>query len=192
MRYTLTMGSFTSLHKSIVTALFITCGFSLPVAAQPSRLDALFDQLEAATPGDVARIEAQIIAEWEKSGSAAMDLLLRRGNEALENGLPDQAVEHLTALVDHAPDFAEGYHARASAYYQLGLYGPAVDDLAQVLQREPRHFGAISGVAIILEELGHPAEALEAWLDYARLSPSDADVAAMIARLEQSLQGIKL
>ena len=168
-------------------------GISAPVAAQTAaaaeRLDTLFEQMLNAEPDEVSRIEGQIIAQWGKSGSAALDLLLRRGEEASEDGAFDVAVEHFTALVDHAPEFPEGYHGRATAYYNLGLYGPAIDDLRQVLVLEPRHFGAMVGVAVILEEFERPSEALEVWQLVAALKPTDAEIEAVLERLNTQLTG---
>lgn len=183
------MGVKTHVYKSIATALLVGVWFSPPLAADEDRLDLLFEQLQDAEPQEVDRIEGQIIAEFEKSGSAAMDLLLRRGEDALEDGAFDVAAEHFSALVDHAPDFAEGYHGRATAYYNLGLLGPAIDDLRQTLVLQPRHIGAMVGVAVILEELDRPDDALDVWQRVAALSPADAEVAAMIERLQVQLQG---
>ena len=181
------------LYTCIVAAFLVGVGFSAPIHAQEahesSRLDDLFSELSEAGPGDVARIEAEIVTEWTRTGSASMDLLYRRGEDAIEDGLPDIAVEHFTALVDHAPLFSEGYHGRATAYYQLGLYGPAIDDLRQVLVLEPRHFGAMTGVAIILEELERPQDALEVWQKVAEIMPADPETAAMIERLMIQLEG---
>lgn len=178
-----------NLHNSIAAALLVGVGFSTPSFADSERLDLLFERLAEAEAGEVSRIEDEIITEWSKSGSAAMDLLLRRGEDAIEDGMPEVAVEHFTALVDHAPDFAEGYHGRATAYYQLGLYGPAIDDLRQALVLEPRHFGAMTGVAVVLEELGRPEDALEVWQQVAAFAPADAEVAGVIERLQTQLAG---
>lgn len=187
------MGINKPLHKSIVAALAVGVWISTPLGAQTeaesSRLDSLFERLLEAEPAEVDRIEGQIITEWSKSGSAAMDLLLRRGEDAMEDGAPEVAVGHFTALIDHAPDFAEGYNGRASAYYQLGLYGPAIDDLRATLVLEPRHFGAMSGVAYILEELGRPDDAMEVWRRIESLTPADAEVAASIERLQTQVSG---
>lgn len=181
------MGIKKHLLNYIATAFCVGVWISTPLAAQTAsegeRLDLLFERLLEAEPDEVARIEGQIVTQWSKSGSAAMDLLLRRAEDALEDGAPDVAVEHFTALVDHAPDFAEGYNGRAAAYYQLGLIGPAIDDLRQALVLEPRHFGAMTGVAVLLEELGRPEDALEVWRKIEDLSPADADVAMAIERL---------
>lgn len=160
--------------------------------AQDSRIDELFEDLQEAEPERVLRIEEAIWTEWSKSGSPAMDLLLIRGEEALETGQPEIAVEHLTALIDHAPDFAEGYHARASAYYTLGLIGPAIDDLRQTLVLEPRHFGAMIGFAIILEEVGRPEDALMIWREAEQITPQNPDVVFYIDRLVVQLEGRSL
>ncbi len=187
------MGIMKHLHKSIVAALLLGVWFSTPSSAKSladsERLDLLFEQLLEADPDEADRIEGQIITEWGKSGSAAMDLLFRRGEDAMDAGTPDVAIEHFTALVDHAPDFAEGYNGRASAYYQMGLYGPAIDDLRLVLVLDQRHFGAMPGVAVVLEEIGRPEDALEVWRRVEALVPTDPEVASMIDRLEIQLQG---
>lgn len=181
------MGINKHLLNYIATAFCAGIWISTPLAAQTEaetgRLDLLFEQLQNAEPAQVGRIEGQIMSEWSKSGSAAMDLLLRRAEDAFEDGAPDIAVEHYTALIDHAPDFAEGYNGRAAAYYQLGLYGPAIDDLRQTLVLEPRHFGAMTGVAVLLEELDRPEDALEVWRKIEEITPADADVAMAIERL---------
>lgn len=179
--------------NSIVASLALAVGFSLlvpqPVAAQDNRIDELFEELREVEPERVQRIEDQIWTEWSKSGSPAMDLLLMRGEDALEAGQPEVAVEHLTALIDHAPGFPEGYHARATAYYALGLIGPAIDDLRQALVLEPRHFGAMTGFAVILEEVGRPEDALTVWREVAEISPQNEAVRAQLERLELELEG---
>jgi tetratricopeptide (TPR) repeat protein len=175
--------------KHIVAAFALAVGFSTPCAAQSDRLDRLFDELKGADTQQAARLEGQIRSEWSKSGSPAMDLLLRRGEEALEAGEPQVAAEHLTALIDHAPDFAEAYHARASAYFALELYGPALDDLRQALVLNPRHFGALTGFAVILQELERPRQALEVYRRIEQISPNSPDLAPAIEQLEMQLDG---
>lgn len=183
------MRIWTDQFKYIVTALALAVGISAPCAAQTARLDELFEALREAEPEQAGRLEGQIRTEWSKSGSPAMDLLLKRGEDALEAGDAQAAAEHLTALIDHAPDFAEGYHARATAFYQLGLYGPALDDLRQTLVLNPRHFGALFGFGAILQELDRPEDALEVFRQIAEISPNSPELAEVIAALEIQLEG---
>ncbi|WP_375254852.1 tetratricopeptide repeat protein [Yoonia sp.] len=183
------MGIQTKRIKYIVTALFLSVGFSIPAQAQETTLDRLYQELAEADASSYARIEQQIATEWGKSGSAAMDLLMRRGRDALDAGAPDIAVEHFTALLDHAPDFAEGYFGRASSYYLLGLTGPALDDIQQALALNPRHFEAMRGLAIIMEELERPTDALELYDLILEINPQSVDARDARARLELQLEG---
>jgi len=94
------------LHNLVVAALLPFFVWCQPAAAQTAKLDELFAELSEADARRAARIEREIWAEWSKSGSPAMDLLLQRGRDALAEGDYALAIEHLTALTDHAPDFA--------------------------------------------------------------------------------------
>lgn len=163
-----------------------------PAAADDRELDALFAALKHADAETYRAIEAQIWEMWSASGSPAMDLLLERGRAALSAGDVEAAIEHFTALVDHAPDFAEGYNARATAYYQAQLYGPSVADIRETLARNPRHFGALSGLALIFEEVGMTDGALEAYREVYRLNPQREGVAEAIERLEREVEGRSL
>jgi len=71
-----------------------------------------------------------------------MDLLLRRGRKALENEEIGVAIEHFTALTDHAPNFAEGWHGLARAYFAAELYGPCLDALGHVIDLNPNQYHA--------------------------------------------------
>lgn len=176
--------------KYIVAAVAVTVGFSLPAVADEARLDDLFGQLATAeTPDAAMRVEAEIFIEWSKSGSPAVDLLLKRGQDAVAAGDPVLAAEHFTAAIDHAPDFAEAYHGRATAYYLSGQIGPAIDDLRQTLILNPRHFGAMRGFAIMLEEIGREKEALEVYNQVKAINPFDPAVTEATTRLELALDG---
>jgi Tfp pilus assembly protein PilF len=174
------------------TAILAATFLAGTATAGETDLDPLFDALRDADPAGAQEIENRIWEEWSRSGSAAMDLLLERGREALEAGEIDVAIEHFSALVDHAPDFAEAYNARATAYFQSGAYGLALEDIRQTLARNPRHFGAMSGLAFILEEIGEEEGALEAWRAVEALHPQREGVRQAIERLERQVEGVTL
>ncbi len=152
--------------------------------ASSTGLDDLFSQLQSAEPLEAGRLERQIWREWSKSGSAAMDLLLQRGRDAMDEGDTAAAIEHLTALIDHAPEFAEAWNARATAYFQAGLFGPSVADIQQVLALNPRHFGAMVGFARMLEETGQSDRALILYRAALAIHPNLDGVKDAIDRLE--------
>jgi tetratricopeptide (TPR) repeat protein len=160
-----------------------------PEAAAPAddaaRLDALFAELAEPGRDDYERIEGEIIRIWSQSGSPAMDLLLERGNEALEAQDFEAALEHFSALTDHAPDFAEGWNARATTFYLMEEYALAIADVERVLALNPRHFGALSGLAFMLEAMDEPELALEALHAVQKLNPNRPNINEAVDRLER-------
>lgn len=189
------------LHNHIVAAFMLLLLACLPAsaqteaapqsftAAQVAKLDDLFAKLQMADDAGAKIIEGDIWREWSKSGSPAMDLLLERGRAAMAAGAPDVAIEHFTALIDHAPEFAEGWNARATAYYQMGEFGPSIADIGHALTLNPRHFGALSGLGEIFEQIGKPEQALEVYKAALAIHPRLAGVLEAVARLEAAAQG---
>ena len=180
------------LHNHVVAALLLLLTCFVPVGAKAEDLDSLFAQLKEADAQEAGRLEREIWNEWSKSGSPAMDLLLQRGRDAMEAGDIQTAIEHLTALTDHAPDFAEGWNARATAYFQAGQLGPSVNDIARTLTLNPRHFGALSGLGMIFEQLDQPDKALEAYKAALAIHPHLQGVIEAVERLEKDTAGTDL
>lgn len=176
----------------IVTALVLSGALALPAQAQTAELDALFERLAEADVTETAQIQGQIATAWSRSGSAAMDLLLRRGEDAMEAGDTALAIQHFSALIDHAPEFAAGYNGRATAFYLAGQVGPSLADIQTALSLNPRHFGAMSGLAVILEELERPEDALEVYDRILDIAPNAEGVADAKDRLSVKLDGLAL
>lgn len=186
-------------HKPIVAAFLAIVMFSLPLAAQTRAVapdstdeDALLGALAKADEQEASNIDRQLQALWSKSGSPAMDLLLERGRDALENHDAAAAIDHLTALTDHAPDFAEGWHARASAWYDADLLGLALADLERTLALNPDNYNAIYGLGAILEQLGDEQRAFLAYGRAQAIHPHHADVSEALDRLRPAVQGKEL
>lgn len=179
--------------KRIAAALCVAVGFSLllsgPALADQARIDDLMAQLREAEGIQAARIAVEIQNEWSKSGSAALDLLLRRGEDALEAGDNRAAIEHLTAAIDHDPTYLEAYSRRAEAFYLNGNVGPAIDDLRHVLAHNPNHFSALQGFGVILFDMERPEDALEVLRQVQDLYPADETTAEYVRSLEVMLEG---
>lgn len=174
-------------------SLIVVLSFQ-PVAAlaETAGLERYFEELADPDYAGWARAQSDIERAWSRSGSPAMDLLLKRGQAAIDDGDAAAAIEHLTALTDHAPDFAEGWNARATAYFMAGLYGPAMSDIEHTLQLEPRHWAALSGLGMMLEEIGQDKRALAAYRASFGLNPHQQDVKDAVNRLEGTLAGTAL
>jgi len=170
--------------KRTVAALVFAMGISGIAHADEALLDDLFEQLRTADAQTFSQIESQISKEWSKSGSPTIDLLLRRGQDALQSRDLTAAVEHFSAAIDHAPDFAEAYNGRATAFYMLDQFGPSLDDIRQTLVLNPRHFGALAGFAAILEQIGREEDALEVYRQILALAPAAPGMNEAVQRLE--------
>jgi len=182
------------LRRAVAAFLLGFC-IAVPAIAQEGggdRLDTLFERLAIPDLAEWESIESDIQRAWAESGSPAMDLLLRKGREAMREDDSAAAIGHFTALTDLAPGFAEGWHARATAFFAEGLYGPALEDLPRTIALEPRHFGAYQGIGIIMRELGEDQFALEAFRKAAAIHPNQPDIKEALERQEREAGGSTL
>ncbi|WP_170381460.1 tetratricopeptide repeat protein [Ruegeria atlantica] len=189
------MGIATTNLKGIVAALFVTIMFSASSLAQQadSKDEAeLLQQLVQSTPEQAVGIDRQLKALWSQSGSASADLLLERGREALDVGDTVTAIEHLTALTDHAPGFAEGWHMRASAFFGMDRFGMAAADLEHALALNPNNYEAIFGLGLIFEIIEQPDKALEAYERALAIHPHHEEVTNAVNRLKPQVEGSAL
>jgi tetratricopeptide (TPR) repeat protein len=181
--------------KGTVAAFFVTVMFSTSSVAQQADLRdeaALLQQLAEATPEQAVGLDRQLKALWAQSGSASADLLLERGREALEDGDPLAAIEHLTALTDHAPGFAEGWHMRASAFFGMDRFGMAAADLEYALTLNPNNYEAIFGLGLIFEIIEQPDKALDAYERALAIHPHHEEVTNAVNRLKPQVEGSAL
>jgi len=157
-----------------------------------SRLDELFSELRGSDSENFYEIERQIVGIWNHSGSASMDLLLERGQIAMANQDFPKALEHLSALIDHAPEFAEGWNARATVYYLMNEYALSILDIKQTLILNPQHFGALNGLGLIFEELGNPKGAYKAYTMAQSIHPFLPNVNEALIALQPLIDGTEL
>lgn len=158
-------------------------------SADTSRVDELLDRLADPELRNWDVTEREIYLLWSRSGSASADYLLQQGRDAMESGDMAAAYNHLTALTDHAPEFAEGWNARATLFFQMNRYGPSIADIQRVLALEPRHFGALTGLGMMLEEMGLYDEAVDALNLAIEIHPHREDIRDALARIEQMREG---
>ncbi|WP_018387738.1 hypothetical protein [Ancylobacter sp. FA202] len=127
------------------------------------RLDALFAALKAAPDKESAKeIAARIDVALTPSGSDTADLLMARASQATQAKKFDLAVELLDGLLAIEPDYLEAWNKRATVFFLRQDFSNALIDLRQVVTREPRHYGAWAGIAIICKEIGDEKRSLEA------------------------------
>ncbi len=159
-------------------------------AARAARLDTLYEALAKSPNQAIAKIvEAKIEALNLQSGSATADLLMVRARSMIEAKDSKLAFELLDSVVEIAPNFAEARAQRATLYYVTKNIPAALADLRVVLAREPRHYGALTGLGVILQEIGENKRALEAFRRALAINPYLDTVPDMVKKLEVQVEG---
>jgi tetratricopeptide (TPR) repeat protein len=126
---------------------------------------------------------------WSRSGDAAIDGLMARGLEEMQSGRHAEAITTFSEVIRRKPQFAEGWNKRATALYLAGEFRRSLADCDEVLKRNPRHFGALSGAGLNHVQLQEYREAL-AWFRRAlEVNPNMIGVEIEIQRLHERLRG---
>ena len=125
---------------------------------------------------------------WTRSGDAEIDRLMARATEDMQAGRYAEAVALLTKIIERKPDFAEGWNRRATVYYLAGEYRKSIADCQEVLKRNPRHFGALSGMGQIHLQLDEPGAALLWFKRALDVNPNMTGVELNVEALERLLR----
>jgi tetratricopeptide (TPR) repeat protein len=153
-------------------------------------LDFLFGALKAAPDDETAKaIEQRIWALWMISRSDTANLLMTRVQKAIEEKDLDIAIALLDAIVKIKPDYVEAWNRRATIYYMKKDYGHSLADIREVLKLEPRHFGALTGLGLILQDIGDDKQALEVYRRALALYPRLERIPDVVKTLQEKVEG---
>jgi len=153
-------------------------------------LDFLFGALKAAPDETSAKaIEQRIWAQWLISKSDTTNLLMTRVKKAVEAKDLDLAMRLLDAIVELHPDYVEGWNRRATLHFMRKEFGHSLADIGRVLALEPRHFGALTGLGLIMQELGDEKRALDAFQKALEVHPHLERVPGYVKSLSGKVQG---
>jgi len=155
-----------------------------------ANLDRLFSALKVAPDDESAKfVENRIWAIWLASVSDTANLLMGRAKTAADAKDYDLAIRLLNAIIDIRPDFTEAWNRRATIYYAKKEYARSLADIREVLLREPRHFGALSGLGIILQELGDDKQALDVYRRALAIHPHLERIPDLVKKLTDKIDG---
>jgi tetratricopeptide (TPR) repeat protein len=139
------------------------------------------EELRADAEGAIWRI-------WSRSGNAEVDALFQGGVAQMASGDFDAAIATFSRVIAREPGFAEGWNKRATVYFLAGDLRRSLADCDEVMKRNPDHFGALAGYALIYARL----EYYERALDYSRralsINPNLDGVRSNIEGLERLIQ----
>ena len=121
-----------------------------------ARRDRLFEQLKnAKTEPEGRAVENAIWQMWmAEAPTPEIARTVKAAMDARQAYDYDRALTLIDTVVAAAPAYAEGWNQRAFIRFLKEDLDGALDDLDRALELEPRHFGALSGKAIILMQQG--------------------------------------
>lgn len=175
----------------------VVLALAAPVAAYADqnspKLDALFRALAATDdPARAAPIERQIWAVWGLPDNREASVPFVQGVLLMNQGDLQGARARFDEVVKVAPDFAEGWNKRATVAYFLGDLQASVRDIERTIALEPRHFGALSGLAMIYTDIGKEEAALDALIQAKELYPGMPGIDERMQQLRETIAGKKI
>jgi tetratricopeptide (TPR) repeat protein len=164
---------------------------SKPISAEHKKsLDELFVELKRENKEHAARrIADRIWAEWRDSGSASINVMMQWADEATKAEKWGVALDFLDRVTVLDPDFAEGWNRRATVHFMMKNYAKSMADIDRTLRLEPRHFGALAGMAQILKDQGQKQLALNAYERVLQVYPMMRSAQAEVVTLSDELAG---
>ncbi|MGI8527821.1 MAG: tetratricopeptide repeat protein [Pseudolabrys sp.] len=162
-----------------------------PQKGDPTRnLDFMFEALKLAPDDTSAKaIEQRIWALWFLTKSDTANILMTRVKTAVEAKDLDLAIKLLDGIIKIKPDYVEAWNRRATLHYMKKDFGQALSDIREVLRREPRHFGALSGLGLILQEVGDDKHALEVYRRALEVYPRIERIPDLVKSLAEKVEG---
>ena len=148
----------------------------------------LHERLRDESPFVRAYAERGLWLLWARSGDPAIDELMARGTEEMQSGQHAKAVETFTSVIKAKPDFAEAWNRRATVHYLAGDLERSIADCGEVLKRNPRHFGALSGMGQIFFQLQDYDQALAWYRRALEVNPNMTGVELSIKGIEELLR----
>ncbi len=148
-------------------------------------LDTLFAKLQTATdPSAIQSLEAAIWEQWTMVPGDAERQLMMRGIAEMEQQELQSALVTFTRLIDQAPELSEAWNKRATVQWLLGNFTASIADICETIKREPRHFGAYSGLGMIRAQMNEPGRAVAAFQLAKKYNPHIVGLDDEIERLK--------
>jgi len=152
-------------------------------------LEPLFDRLQhTANPSEAEAIQLQIWTRWIDTDKTERIQLMTAGIVSMSRHRIHDALEAFTSLIEIAPDYAEAWNKRATVRYMMGDFAGSLADIERTLKLEPRHFGALAGLGLILTEMDQLEGAIRAYERALKVNPFSAGAREQIELLRRKLK----
>ena len=154
------------------------------------KLNQLFEQLKKSNNVSIAReIEMKIWNIWSTHPTQEkLTQLLAKGSDLMSKGKLEPAYKIFSTIINSAPDWVEGWNKRATVLYLMGRYKDSLNDINEVLKRESRHFGALSGQGLVQIELKNYEEAIKSYQSVQKIYPSMRTAKVLLLQLRKLIK----
>ena len=155
-----------------------------------AKLNQLFEQLtKNNNVSIVLEIEMKIWNIWSTHPTQEkLTQSLAKGSDLMSKGELEPAYKIFSTIVNSAPDWAEGWNKRATVLYLMGRYQDSLNDIDEVLKRESRHFGALSGQGLVQIKLKNYEKAIKSYQAAQKIYPSIMSAKIMIPQLQELIK----
>lgn len=174
----------------LAVTLALGCCFPMLGAADQTdqRLDGLFQTLQTSQDSTaLGKAEATIWEIWYESGEDDIDALMLEAAALVRSGDLADAESIYSRIIEAVPQFSEGWNRRATVRFYQNDFAGSLDDIEQTLKLEPRHFGAIWGLGMILGSQRDYQRAINAFEMLLEIKPNAGDARPRIELLKQEL-----
>ena len=154
-------------------------------------LGLLFNQLlEIQSPSEADEITLKIWEIWTNDAETEFGQSTMLEGVSLMNRNSLVAAEELfSELIRVSPDYIEAWNKRATVRYMMGQLENSLNDVYVVLSKEPKHFGAMSGLGLIMIQRENFEGALSAYKKLIAIHPFSKDALSLVPILEQRVLG---
>lgn len=172
----------------LLTVILVLCSPAIVADQTDERLEGLFEMLrDSQDTEELIEVEASIWEIWYQSGVAEVDALMLQAGELVRLGELAAAETIYASIIEQAPTFSEGWNRRATVRFYQRDYDGSLQDIEQTLKLEPRHFGAIWGLGMILGVQQDYERAIIAFEKLLEIKPNASDARPRIELLKQEL-----
>ena len=151
------------------------------------KLEILFNDLSQTQ----SEMKAQpILLEIWSIWSVAIDTKTQEkfdaGNQLMSKRQYDESILMFSDAINLQPTFAEAWNKRATVNYIIGNYEESISDIFSTLKLEPRHFGALDGLAQIYMLQNKYFKAAQVYRKILEILPYNKKAIMHLEYLEQS------
>ena len=166
-----------SMSKFFLYLFFFTFITAQLLADQnDKRLNILFDKLIVTeNQQEIRKLTNQIWNIWNEIDDPKITRAFETGVQMMNLGYLQRAIDYFNEVLISKPNFAEAWNKRATAYFMMGNFDLSMQDISQTLQLEPRHFGALDGMALIFIHLNQSKKAIEIYDQMLKIFPNSVE-----------------